>query len=193
MGSRYEGVLVRGDEALIGQLATALLPLAPFVQPPIRLTLVATVVPPTCDVWWLELAGVNKNPLHVHSDLRAIDALVTALSVPLRWAKHLSLSAVFSAARVVADARGEARYVFHSDGLSSSISVRFGQTAASASWSEAGEAGGRYDSAALSALQDRLPEFAWIDDLGDALSEGRSLAWRLMDRRKILPMPELLT
>ena len=191
MGSRYEGVLVRTDEAQLAGIAKSLLPLATSCNPPIRVTVVATLVARARDVWWLELVGVNKNPLHVKADPLAIAAVETELSVPSAWAKHLSLSATFSAARFVAGTLGEARYVFHSDGLSSSLSVRLRRFTLMASWSDTGESGS-YDSAALSAIQDLLPELAWIDDFGDAVSEGRSLAWRLMDRRKILPEPELL-
>jgi hypothetical protein len=185
MGSRCDGILIAANEAAVTAFPERLLPLTPSMRPPIRVTLVATMLAGHPNVWWLALDGVNRRPLQVECDFASISVTKEALDVPLEWAKHLSLPATFAAARHIAGHVASATYVFHSDGLVGSVAVRFLRSGRTAEWSHG-------SNAAVAAIQEVLPTVGYVDDFGDALVGGRTLAWRLMDHRTILASPAQL-
>ena len=186
MGTRWEGVLVQATEDQIQRLPSGILAFADTLVPAIRVTLSAFEA--ATDVWALELAGINKNPLRLAEPARLDHA------TPREALAHVGRCAEVQLAMLVSRLLGRsAIWVYHSDGACASGSgVAKGGTFPSLEWTEG--TGNQYPAAARRAIQGVIPELLEVEELLEVIYDRRSkrVAWRLKDRHALLPEPVCL-
>jgi hypothetical protein len=190
MGTRWEGAIIRATDQELDRLPAAFLPYAADMRPRIRVTLAAFGHPAAPDVWLLEVSGINKNPLEVATINDRLPGVGIPTPVLPLWQTRASATLALVASRVI----GQSTWVFHSDGLSQSASVRLDAGHVVEAVCGDADAYQDYGRAAVAGLRFYLPKVMEVDDLLDMYyaEPAVSRRWRLMDRRTLLAEPMVL-